>query len=119
MWPPRCTSTSSFHSSSLRFFVTAFPFRCQWEIVPGSSSLCRPKGTKPKPPLTPAGRPLKTKAVGATTPGKPVVLEGLSVPALEIKTRHHFSSKLQRMSTVVRTQVWVRLNVGFVSSVCR
>lgn len=40
-----------------------------------------------------------------TTPGKPVSLEGLSIPALEIKTRHHFSSKLQRMSTVARTKV--------------
>ena len=40
-----------------------------------------------------------------TTPGKPVSLEGLSIPALEIKTRHHFSSKLQRMSTIARTKV--------------
>lgn len=44
-------------------------------------------------------------ALDAAVPGKPVVLEGCSVPALEIKTRHHFSSKLQRMSTVARTQV--------------
>ncbi|CAN0194875.1 unnamed protein product, partial [Hapterophycus canaliculatus] len=37
-------------------------------------------------------------------PGKPVTLDGCSIPALVIKTRHHFSSKLQRMSTVARTQ---------------
>lgn len=82
----------------------------QWEVVPGSSNACRPKGTPAKPATT-AGRTATGKVTVAApavaaTPGKPVELEGQSVPALVIKTRHHFSSKLQRMSTVARTQVW-------------
>lgn len=73
--------------------------------------MCRPKGTKPKAPSSAtagrlsAGQAAKPSPAGRTTPGKPVSLDGCSVPGLEIKTRHHFSSKLQRMSTVARTQV--------------
>eukprot|EP00903_Cladosiphon_okamuranus_P009432 g8993.t1 len=80
----------------------------KWEIVPGSSNICRPKGTPAKPATT-AGRTATGKVTVAApavaaTPGVPVVLLGCTIPALEIKTRHHFSSKLQRMSTVARTQ---------------
>lgn len=82
----------------------------QWEIVPGASNTCRPKGTPAKPATT-AGRTATGNVTvaapaAAATPGKPVMLDGCSIPALTIKTRHHFSSKLQRMSTVARTQVW-------------
>ncbi|CAB1105130.1 unnamed protein product [Ectocarpus sp. CCAP 1310/34] len=80
----------------------------KWEIVPGASNTCRPKGT-PAKPATKAGRTAAGKVTVAapavaSTPGEAVRVDGCSVPALDIKTRHHFSSKLQRMSTVARTQ---------------
>lgn len=81
----------------------------QWEVVAGSSNCCRPKGTKPQPPAAPAGSASAGRATavakGPVTPGKALSVDGCSVPGLVIKTRHHFSSKLQRMSTVARTQV--------------
>ncbi|CAM9468711.1 unnamed protein product, partial [Choristocarpus tenellus] len=93
----------------------------KWEVVPNQPNICRPRATpvpKPNPKVgnSIVGRVPTQVVSGGTEPtvgrgalGKPVVLEGLSVPALEIVTRHHFSSKLQRMSTVARTQgtgVW-------------
>lgn len=83
----------------------------QWEIVPGKTNICRPKGEKPKPESATSGAAANSKQTNkkassaADIPGKPVVVEGKAVPALEITMRHHFSSKLQRMSTVARTQV--------------
>eukprot|EP00752_Nemacystus_decipiens_P010629 g9467.t1 len=86
----------------------------KWEIVPGSSNICRPKGspattstsstTTTVVTRTSTGKVLVGTSIAAAAPGEPIFLEGCSIPALEIKTRHHFSSKLQRMSTVARTQ---------------
>lgn len=55
------------------------------------------QGNVPKP----AGAPAKMKLPA----GHPIMVSGKTLTSLEILVRHHFSSKLQRMSCVVRSGV--------------
>eukprot|EP00611_Tribonema_gayanum_P008970 TRINITY_DN1868_c0_g4_i1.p1 TRINITY_DN1868_c0_g4~~TRINITY_DN1868_c0_g4_i1.p1 ORF type:complete len:888 (-),score=351.93 TRINITY_DN1868_c0_g4_i1:197-2860(-) len=83
----------------------------RWEVPAGRPNTARPKPEKPpKSAATPAsgGSALAAPAAAAAAaaapkPGPPINVNGVNVAEIEIQTRHHFSSALQRMSVVARS----------------
>ncbi len=72
-----------------------------WELADGKSGTVRPRELQQENGKSKRRRGGRQKK--ASSPPPPLVMNGSTVNQLTIVHRHHFSSKLQRMSVVVRT----------------
>ncbi|CAM9156199.1 unnamed protein product [Chrysoparadoxa australica] len=75
----------------------------RWEVPKGAPNSSAPKADPPVAAsrgssTTPATQAAKPKAKAPT----PLVVEGVTIPSLNITVRHRFSSELQRMTAVVK-----------------